>query len=356
MSSLDRDDNRVPVAGSVSSVTGNPINDYAIPTGSINAKAMALVDADGVQITSFGGGTQYDVNEALGDTPTGTLSLAIRDDALSALNPAEGDAVGLRVNANGALWTIDPSLSAVIGSNDITMSVGADSLSNTFNSIKVSAFLYGFTGGSWGRVGLGSGGRLNNSPIAGEAGVQGGAGTVTTNTQRVVLATNTTVPNTTGNIANDATDSGNPLKIGFYASTTNRTRVASGDRADGLSDTAGRQVMQLGHVRDLRGKQTTTISNSTTETTVVTAESGVLNDLVALVISNTSADTSTRIDFRDTTGGTVLFSVQAPANSTVGFSLPGFSIPQTTANTNWTAQCATATTDVRILAIFEKNT
>lgn len=65
---------------------------------------VALADSSGDPITSFGGGTQYAVDTALGATPTGTLAVAIRDDALSALTPVEGDAIGLRVDANGALW------------------------------------------------------------------------------------------------------------------------------------------------------------------------------------------------------------------------------------------------------------
>jgi hypothetical protein len=159
---------------------------------------------------------------------------------------------------------------------------------------------------------------------------------------------------TGGGIAHDGADSGNPLKLGLYATTTNRTRVASADRVDAIADTAGRQVSVLGQVRDLRGKQTTTISASTSETTIVTAAASTFNDLVALVISNTSA-TAARVDIRDTTAGSVLFSLYIPAGDMRGFSLSGFSIPQTTVNTNWTAQSSASVTDLRVLAIFEKN-
>jgi hypothetical protein len=69
-----------------------------------NAIAVEIVDGSGTQITSFGGGCQYAVDAALGSTPTGTLALAKRDDALSTLTPIEGDAIELRVDANGALW------------------------------------------------------------------------------------------------------------------------------------------------------------------------------------------------------------------------------------------------------------
>ena len=158
-----------------------------------------------------------------------------------------------------------------------------------------------------------------------------------------------------GDIAHDAVDSGSPVKIGGYAVTALPTAVANADRTNIITDKFGRQVVLPGTVRDLIGTQTTTISASTSETTIVTAAASVFNDLFALVISNTSASTTTRIDFRDDTAGTVMFSLHSAAKSVVGFALPGFSIPQTAVNKNWTAQCGTSTTDIRILAIFEKN-
>ena len=83
---------------------------------------VALADASGDPITSFGGGTQYAVNAALGATPTGTLSIAIRDDALSALTPVEGDAIGLRVDGEGALWVI-PSGTVTVDGSGVTQPV-----------------------------------------------------------------------------------------------------------------------------------------------------------------------------------------------------------------------------------------
>ena len=150
-------------------------------------------------------------------------------------------------------------------------------------------------------------------------------------------------------------DAGNPVKVGFVGRTTLPTAVTDGQRANGISDVCGRQIINLGTVRGLRGTQTTTITSSTGETTIVTAAASTFNDLVMLIVSNTANGTSTTIDFRDTTGGTVIFSLRAPANSTNGFAIPGYAIPQTTANTNWTAQCGTSTNNIRIFAVFEKN-
>ena len=125
--------------------------------------------------------------------------------------------------------------------------------------------------------------------------------------------------------------------------------------ADAISDRFGRQIVLPCAVRDLVDKQTTTISASTAETTIVTARGGELHDLVLLIVSNTSAATSTRIDFRDTTGGTILFSLQSVGGAApVGFGV-GVPVPQTTHSTHWTAQCATSTTDIRIFALFVRN-
>lgn len=121
-----------------------------------------------------------------------------------------------------------------------------------------------------------------------------------------------------------------------------------------LGDRFGRAVTVPHGSRELIADQYTTISSSTSETTIVTAGPGV-NDLLFVLVTNTSASTDTRIDFRDSTGGTIRFSLRSIGGQpSVGFQLPA-AITQTTANTNWTATCATSTTDVRIFALYVKN-
>jgi len=89
--------NAIPAAVSAD---GDRVNARFTQTGALN---VYMVDQSGAA-ASLGGGTQYAVDAALGATPTGTLAIAARDDALSALTPVEGDAVGLRVGDKGALW------------------------------------------------------------------------------------------------------------------------------------------------------------------------------------------------------------------------------------------------------------
>lgn len=182
-----------------------------------------------------------------------------------------------------------------------------------------------------------------------------GNGATGTGAQRVTIANdNTGIANWGQGATGSAVPSGAQYG-GSIGKSANPTAVSDGNLVGQLADLKGRQIVQLGHVRELRGKQTTTIAASTSETTIVTAAASTFNDLVAVIISNTSA-LATRVDIRDTTGGTVLFSLYLPAGDTRGFSLPGSSIPQTSVNTNWTAQSSVSITDLRIFAIFEKNT
>lgn len=145
-----------------------------------------------------------------------------------------------------------------------------------------------------------------------------------------------------------------PSQIGGTASVVLPTAGTSGSVMPQMMDKFGRNVSLQGTIRDLRSSQTTTISSSTSETTVITAASGIFNDVVALVFANTSG-TGTRVDIRDATAGTVIGSLWVPANDTRGFAIAGESLPQTTANNNWTVTCGTSVADLRVLAVFDKN-
>lgn len=145
----------------------------------------------------------------------------------------------------------------------------------------------------------------------------------------------------------------NAFYNGVNAQTALPTAATAGNLTGATADKFGRAVVLPGTIRDLVGTQTTTIAASTSETTIVTAAASVFNDLTALVVSNTSA-TAVRVDFRDTTAGSVLFSIYVPAGDVrgVAFNRP---IPQTSVNTNWTAQSSASVTDLRIYCVWDKN-
>ena len=124
------------------------------------------------------------------------------------------------------------------------------------------------------------------------------------------------------------------------AGTTGRTTSLMGDLA-------GRQIIkQLGFPQaNVFGRVTLT---TTTETTLIAAVASNRLELDNLVIANRDS-AATTVDIRDTTGGTVRWSIIVPAGQTVAVSFRG--VPAAAVNTNLTAQLrGAATTAVEISA------
>lgn len=150
-----------------------------------------------------------------------------------------------------------------------------------------------------------------------------------------------------------ATAPANAQLQGNLAKTALPTAVSDGQMVNNMGDKFGRQVIVNNAMRDLMATQTTTISASTAETTIITATSSVFHDLTAVFISNTSAS-ATRVDIRDTTGGSVIFQLYIPAGDVRGFTLTT-AWPQTSVNTNWTAQSSASVTDLRVSTLYINN-
>lgn len=156
-----------------------------------------------------------------------------------------------------------------------------------------------------------------------------------------------------GNVANDAADSGNPLKIGGIARTANPTAVANADRVDGAFDDLGRQVITPYQVRDLVATAYLALANGT-ETALLAGAASTFHDLMYIMGANQS-DVAVDVDFRSGTGGSVVFSLTIPADATAGVALP-VPIPQTEVAQTWTADIADITgTVVNLSALFIKN-
>lgn len=124
------------------------------------AQFVQVVSSTGSFVDTFGGGTQYAEDAALGATPTGTLGMARRDDALSTLTPIEDDAVSLRTNSRGALW--------MIHDGSITVTDGAGALNTIVDSGTVTA---NQGGAPWTQ-------QIQDGDVAGEADVTGAVPTV----------------------------------------------------------------------------------------------------------------------------------------------------------------------------------
>lgn len=157
-----------------------------------------------------------------------------------------------------------------------------------------------------------------------------------------------------GAIAAGSIDSKKPVKTGGYAGTAYQTAVSNGQIVNAMYDIYGNQVT-IGALREMKGVQTTTITSSTSETTIVTADASYKLDIYHLVIANTSAS-ACEVTIKDATSGTTREIFYVPAGDTRGFSLPVDSaIPQNAANNNWTATCGSSVASIKISAHYVKH-
>jgi hypothetical protein len=155
--------------------------------------------------------------------------------------------------------------------------------------------------------------------------------------------------NVAGANAHDSSTLMNPVVIGARGVNALITAVASGDTTTHIVDLRGRGLVYGRQAREVTDKNALTLSASVTETTLIASVASVLHDITDIVVVNTSA-TATRIDFRDSTGGTIRWAMIVPGGAT---SMHTFSQPlgQTTAANNWTAQSSASVTDVRIYVV-----
>lgn len=114
------------------------------------------------------------------------------------------------------------------------------------------------------------------------------------------------------------------LSIGGISRTTNPTATTNGSNVGASFDDLGRQLVRPMQVRDLITTARVTVSNGT-ETTLLAGSAGVLRDLIAVHATNNST-AATTIDFRSTTAGSVVFTLDVPAAG-VGNSNPWISFP-----------------------------
>jgi len=104
-------------------------------TGANDSLNVAIVDASGNQIVSFGGGTEYVVNAAAPADPTGSTFVMERDDVLATLTEIEGDWTNPRATAEGALWVQDFNSDAILAD---TTAILADTASIDTNMATVA--------------------------------------------------------------------------------------------------------------------------------------------------------------------------------------------------------------------------
>lgn len=315
----------IPVTDNGGSLTVDA-SSLPLPTGAATA---ANQSTGNTSLATVAGAVKLEDDVAASGDP-GITALTVRRDTAATSAGTDGDYATLNTDNTGRLWVR-------IGNTDsLTPGTAAANLGKAEDA--------GHSSGDTGVMLLGV--RVDD----------GGVGQTSANGDYSALAVDArAAQRVVGNVDNDATDLGSPLKVGGQARTTNPTAVADGDRANFITDDVGRQII-TGSIRDLKVAQVTTITASTSETTVVTAgASGVFHDVYAVIVTNTSS-TATEVAFKDSTGGTTRFTISAPANDTRGFMLPeSAGHNQATAANNWTATAADSVSSLLITVMAVKN-
>lgn len=119
--------------------TLTPVQDDAVGlrVGDKGALWVQIADGSGNQITSFGGGTQYVEDVALGATPTGTLSMAVGSAAKPTAVSADGDAVSLWATTSGAL-VVDGGIASDAPDSGAPLKIGGRAASSEPTAVSVS--------------------------------------------------------------------------------------------------------------------------------------------------------------------------------------------------------------------------
>lgn len=138
-------------------------------------------------------------------------------------------------------------------------------------------------------------------------------------------------------VAHDAVDSGNPLKIGARARSSEIAAVANNDRTDLLTDLVGKLITLPYANPENFVKGATAAITSTTATQLLPAPSaGLRNYITQITVSNKHATAGTDVEIRD--GSTLMYTV--PAAALYGGAVLTFPTPLRQPTTATVVNCA----------------
>jgi len=348
--------------------------------------ALQVDSAGALRVTGGGGGTEYSEDIATPATIVGTATMVERDDALSAVTPIEGDWIGLRGTAEGALWTQDFNSDAILADTtailadtatmDISLTTIAGAVAGTEMQVDVltmptvttNATLAAETTKVIGTVnvaaaqtiGITANSSVNVAQMNGVATTMGN-GVSGTGVQRVTIASDSTgsVALTAGGgltalqlidntiVAHDAAVSGSTGVniIGFEARNAAQTAVsANADAVRGIATLTGKQVTypySLPVSTWSYAAASGGIVNTTGVTVKAAAGASTYNYITALQVINGHATVSTDVQLRDGAAGTVIwrgFAQAVGGGISISFPTP---LKQPTANTLLEVACGT---------------
>ena len=317
-----------------------------------SALRVALADSSSVAATQSGTWT-------VGVSGTVAISAAALPLPSGAATAAKQPAIGTAGTASADVITVQGVTSMValkVDGSAVTQPVsGTVTIQDGGGSITVDGTVAASQSGTWTVTGAGgtfpvtdSGGSLTvDAPVGTPVFVRLSDGSSAI-TSLAVTAT------CAGDVADDAADSGNPVKIGAKCRTsmTAVTPVAGGDRVNLCADSDGVQFARLnGPLADIVSG-TVGITDGSSTSVISAAGAGVKIYVTTVIISNSSA-TAVTVDLRDGTGGSVKATFPVPATGGVVLALGtplGFS-----ANTAVAADPSAAATTVSVTLIGFKS-
>lgn len=329
--------------------------------------SMTALKVDGSAVTQPVSGTIAFSNTTIAVTNAGTFAVQAAQSGTWATNSKtySGDGLtqitqtagALDVNIHGASATINAAQSGVWNitniSGTVSLPTGASTLAEQQSQTTALQLLddaVGTVGAAIptkGFVGVGTDGtnaRVFKTDASGElqidvltmptVTVTGTVASTQSGTWNIATLTSiTNTVNTGGDVANDSADSGNPVKVGYQARTSDPTAVANADRVNGYADALGKQVIQPYAPSSLSWQYAAPaggILNSVDVTAKAAAGAGIRNYVSALQVINSNNTTGTEVIIKD--GSTVIHRGWAQANGG-GYAL-SFARPlQGTANT-----------------------
>ncbi len=122
-----------------------------------------------------------------------------------------------------------------------------------------------------------------------------------------------TASNVTGNVASDSADSGNPVKIGMHARTSDLTAVANADRVDAIATVGGKQITLPFALPELSWTANPAAITDNSAHTVKSADASLRHYVTSLTVTNSHATVGTLVTLRDGSGGTTMWQGYAAA-------------------------------------------
>lgn len=148
-----------------------------------------------------------------------------------------------------------------------------------------------------------------------------------------------------GDVAHDAADSGNPVKVGGKATNVEPSAVsATGDRANFITDMVGKQITlpYSNPENNVSGAITSAMTGTTSTSLVAAPASGLRNYITQITVSNAHATVGTDIIIQDGSGGTTLYTI--PAAAVYGGATLTFPVALRQPTTATAIYCANVTT------------